>query len=250
MAADQQNAISLRSVSLSYGATSVLDKLDLDLPGRQLTAIVGRSGCGKSTLIKLVNGLLRPDRGSVLINGQSIDYDALPELRRDMGYAVQGTGLFPHLSVADNITLLARLNQQPAADIENRLHELLQMMQLSPELLPRFPYQLSGGQQQRVGLCRALFLNPPFLLLDEPFAAVDPLNRIEIQQQMLAIQQHSPRTCLLVTHDMGEAMRLADHILVMGQGRIITHTSTEALRSEQNEADPDLLLLKLLEREQ
>ncbi len=248
MPADQQNAaISLTAVSKSFAGQPVLQSLSLDLPAQRITAVIGRSGCGKSTLIKMVNGLLSPDNGSVAIDGQPLDYQDLPRLRRGIGYAVQGTGLFPHMSAADNISLLAQLEGWSPERIEARLDELINLVQLEPSLLSRHPHQLSGGQQQRVGLCRALILNPPILLLDEPFAALDPLTRLEVQEQLLIMQQAEPRTCVLVTHDMAEAMRLASNILVMGHGEILAHGDAETLRRDNPDLDADHLLLTLLE---
>jgi osmoprotectant transport system ATP-binding protein len=248
MPANQQNAaISFSAVSKSFAKETVLQSLSLDLPDKQLTAVIGRSGCGKSTLIKMINGLLKPDSGEVALGGAALDYSDLPRLRRGIGYAVQGTGLFPHLSAADNITLLAQLEGWESARIEARMDELLTLVQLDRAILQRFPSQLSGGQQQRVGLCRALILNPPLLLLDEPFAALDPLTRLDVQEQLLAMQQAEPRSCVLVTHDMAEAMRLADNILVMGHGEILAHGDAHTLRSDNPDLDPDHLLLALLE---
>jgi osmoprotectant transport system ATP-binding protein len=248
MPANQQNAaISFSAVSKSFAKETVLQSLSLDLPDKQLTAVIGRSGCGKSTLIKMINGLLKPDSGEVALGGAALDYSDLPRLRRGIGYAVQGTGLFPHLSAADNIALLGQLEGWQPARIEARIDELLPLVQLDPAILQRFPNQLSGGQQQRVGLCRALILNPSLLLLDEPFAALDPLTRLEVQDQLLAMQRAEPRTCVLVTHDMAEAMRLADNILVMGHGEILAHGDADTLRRNHPDMDPDHLLLALLE---
>ncbi len=248
MPANQQNAaISLSAVSKHFADNIVLQTLDLELPARQLTVVIGRSGCGKSTLLKLINGLIRPDKGDVAVHGRPIDYTNLPTLRKSIGYAVQGTGLFPHLTARENISLLARLENWDTPKIDARIIELLSLVQLDHSVLEKFPNQLSGGQQQRIGLCRALVLNPPLLLLDEPFAALDPLTRLDVQEQLLIMQGAEPRTCVLVTHDMAEAMRLADHILVMGDGEILAHTTPEALRRDDPDMDADHLLLKLLD---
>ena len=246
---DQQPAaISLSAVSKNFAEEAVLQSISVEIESNRITVIVGRSGCGKSTLLKLINGLCLPDEGSVAIAGEPIDYADLPALRTGIGYAVQGVGLFPHLTARENIVLLAQVVGWDEQRIDGRLQELLPMAQLEADILDRYPHQLSGGQQQRVGLCRALVLNPPLLLLDEPFAALDPLTRLDVQQQLLALQQGEPRTCVLVTHDMAEALRLGDEILVMGSGEILARTDSEQLRRENPQLDADHLLLTMLEQ--
>ena len=210
--------------------------------------MIGPSGCGKSTLLKLCNGLVRPDSGQVRVFGQPMDYHSLPRLRRRLGYAVQGTGLFPHLSARDNITLLATLEGWSPADIAGRLDQLLALSHLRQEQLDRYPHQLSGGQQQRVGLCRAMMLRPEVLLLDEPFAAIDPITRAEIQQQLLALHRAEPTTAVLVTHDIREALYLADHIVIMAAGRVIRNEAKAALLERGAGQEPESLLHALLEQ--
>lgn len=240
------SALSLESVSKQFGDTYALNAVDVVFPEDRITAVIGPSGCGKSTLLKLCNALVRPDTGRVRVFGQPIDYEALPPLRRRLGYAVQGTGLFPHLSASENITLLASLEGWPEPDIEARLTELLALSHLQPEQLARYPHQLSGGQQQRVGLCRAMMLRPEILLLDEPFAAIDPITRADIQQQLLALHRAEPTTAVLVTHDMREALCLADHIVIMASGKIISSESKAALLERGAGRDPETLLHELL----
>lgn len=213
---------------------------------REVTALVGASGCGKSTLLKLCNGLLRPDGGEVRAFGDPLDYQHLPALRRRMGYAVQGTGLFPHLSARDNIDLGARLAGWGAKEMEARIDELLQLMHLDAALLTRFPHQLSGGQQQRVGLCRAMMLRPEVLLLDEPFAAIDPITRQDIHDQLLAIMVEEPVTALLVTHDMREAMQLSERIVVLAAGSVRFDARVEALKAEYAGDEPEVILKRVL----
>ena len=229
-----------------FGAVTALDTVSLTVPSGGFTAIVGRSGCGKSTLLKLCNGLEQPDSGTVRLGGQVLDYQRLETTRRNIGYAVQGTGLFPHLDVAANIALLARLSHWSKTDIEERVTALVQLMQLPAEVVSRYPHALSGGQQQRVGLCRAMMLRPPALLLDEPFAAIDPLTRRDIHQHMLQLHAQEPCTTLLVTHDMQEAMLLADTIVVMDAGAIVQQLSTQELRQKASGADPEAVLLSLI----
>jgi len=238
--------LSLEAVGKRYGATRALDDVSLNFAEGRITAVIGRSGCGKSTLLKLCNGLVAPDAGSVRVFGKSMNYSDLPPLRRRMGYAVQGTGLFPHLTARENITLLASLAQWQRGRIEQRLAELLQLTHLQAEQLTKYPHQLSGGQQQRVGLCRAMMLRPEILLLDEPFAAIDPITRADIHQQLLEVHAAEPTTVVLVTHDMREAMRLAEHLVIMDEGRVRCSAGKAALLEANPAVEPDALLQLLM----
>ena len=238
--------LSLNSVCKAYDDTRALDGISLEFAENRITAVIGRSGCGKSTLLRACNGLVVPDRGAVEVFGQPLDHDNLSRLRRRMGYAVQGTGLFPHLSARANITLLASLEGWGQERVRQRLSELLQLTQLKDDQLNKYPHQLSGGQQQRVGLCRAMMLRPEILLLDEPFAAIDPITRTDIHRQLLQLHQAEPTTAVLVTHDMREAMQLADHIVVMEEGRISSSTATSNLRQDNPHKDPEELLQLLM----
>jgi osmoprotectant transport system ATP-binding protein len=238
--------LSLNAASKYYGGHTALDEVTLELTEHAVTAVIGRSGCGKSTLLKLCNGLVRPDRGEVRLFDKPLDYGDLPRLRRRIGYAVQGTGLFPHLSAGDNITLLATLDGWRADRIERRLVTLLELCQLERSLLVRYPHQLSGGQQQRVGLCRALMLRPPLLLLDEPFAAIDPITRLDIHRQLELLQAAEPTTTVLVTHDMQEALRLAQQLVIMDAGRVIHSGSRSAILARCGSDSPHALLQSLL----
>lgn len=240
------SVLRLDSIRKSYAGVTVLDQTSLEFAQNQITAIIGRSGCGKSTLLRICNGLVIPDAGEVKVFGQPLNYSALPALRRRLGYAVQGTGLFPHLDVRKNITLLAALEGWDESRINRRLAELLQLTQLQEDQLTSYPHQLSGGQQQRVGLCRAMMLHPEIMLLDEPFAAIDPITRIDMHRQLLDLHRAEPSTVVMVTHDMHEAMRLANDIVVMSQGRISCHRTTQSLRDENPGIEPDELLLSLM----
>ena len=239
-------ALELDAVSKSFAGRTVLRNLSLSFGAGSVTAIVGASGCGKSTLLKLCNGLLRPDAGAVRAFGETLDERKLPELRRRIGYAVQGTGLFPHLTARDNISLGASLAGWDGAAIGARVEELLDLMHLDESLLDRYPHQLSGGQQQRVGLCRAMMLRPDALLLDEPFAAIDPITRFDIHQQLLEILAAVPATVILVTHDMREAMLLAQRIVVMHDGAVRIDESATALRESRPGLEPEALLQSLM----
>lgn len=217
--------IVLRGVSKAYGPEMVLSQVDLSLTDGATTALVGPSGAGKSTLLQLINGLVRPGAGTVEVFGRPIDYARLPELRLRIGYAVQGNGLFPHLRAGDNMTLLARLAGWPRDRIRARASELMELVGLPASYSQRYPHELSGGQQQRVGLCRAMMLDPPMLLLDEPFASLDAPSRREIHAEFLRLQAWAPRTVVLVTHDASEAMRLAQRVVILRQGGIVQHAT-------------------------
>ena len=207
-------------VGKRYGELVVFDDLCLALPKQQTTAIVGASGSGKTTILQMVNALERPDHGSIKVFGDSIPQHRLQEFRQRMGYAVQGAGLFPHLSARDNITLVARLQGWSEQRIQQRFEELMQAMELPLSVAERPPRELSGGQQQRVGLCRSLMLEPDMLLLDEPFSAVDPVTRLGLYERFEEVQRVQAMSTLLVTHDIREARRLADFLVVLRQGQI------------------------------
>ncbi len=212
--------IQFEHVSRAYAQTVAVDAVDYTVVKGSTTALIGPSGSGKSTLLQMINGLVKPDSGTVEIFGEPIDYDNLPQLRLKIGYAVQGTGLFPHMSCANNVTLLARLNGWDKKRIDDRLEELLSLVELERSVAERYPHELSGGQQQRLGLCRAMMLNPPVLILDESFAALDPITKNEIHGHFLRLQAAEPRTIILVTHDLREALKLGDQLVILNRGRI------------------------------
>src|SRR5262249_44340357 len=215
--------IAFDRVSKFYDREKAVQDVSITFADDLTTAVVGPSGSGKSTLLQLINGLVRPSQGSVFVFGKEIDYHRLPELRRQIGYAVQGTGLFPHLSVEGNITLLARLAKWDRERIRARAEELMRLVGLPVEYARRYPHELSGGQQQRVGLCRAMMLNPRIFLLDEPFGALDPITRKEIHREFLRLQEAEARTIVLVTHDLAEARKLAQQLVVLERGRVAQH---------------------------
>jgi len=219
------SCVEFSNLQKSFGQQIIIAGISLEIPAGITTAIVGESGSGKTTLLQLVNGLLRPDEGEVKIFGTSLDYGNLSAVRRGMGYAVQGAGIFPHLTVFENVTIVARLSGWSASDVEERYQQLLALLEMSDEFSTRYPHSLSGGQQQRVSLCRAMMLNPPLLLLDEPFSALDPITRTTIHEQFLRLQQIEPRSVLFVTHDMTEARKLAQHVVIMQQGNLLQQGS-------------------------
>jgi osmoprotectant transport system ATP-binding protein len=212
--------IVFENVAKYYGKTAALDEISLVLPAGVTSAVIGPSGSGKSTLLETINGLVFPDKGNLQVFGTPIDYENLTALRRRIGYALQGTGLFPHLTVRRNISLLATLEKWSRVRIEARIAELLELVNLPSGYLYRFPHELSGGERQRVGLCRAIMLDPAIFLLDEAFGALDPITRSEIHQAFLKLQRLRPRTIVLVTHDLREAIKLADFIVIMDDGHI------------------------------
>ncbi len=212
--------IVFQDVSKFYQAQQVLKNISLTIQAQAITVLIGPSGSGKSTLLQLVNGLIRPEEGELLVFQNAIDYDNITALRRRIGYAVQGTGLFPHLTIKQNIALLAGLESWPPEKIVKRVNYLINLVNLKSGHLDKYPHQLSGGEQQRVGLCRAMMLNPEIFLLDEPFGALDPITRNEIHDEFVLLQKTEPRTIILVTHDLREAVKLADTIVVLNNGQV------------------------------
>lgn len=207
-------------VSKFYQTQRVLKDVSFEIRPKTITVIIGPSGSGKSTLLQLINGLIRPEEGELLVFQKAIDYGSLTALRRRIGYAVQGTGLFPHLTTRKNISLLASLENWSSEKITKRVKYLMNLVNLKPDYLDKYPHQLSGGEQQRVGLCRAMMLNPEIFLLDEPFGALDPITRNEIHDEFVMLQKSEPRSIVLVTHDLREAVKLADIIVVLNSGEI------------------------------
>lgn len=214
--------IRIEGLTKRYGASTVVDQVHMHVPRGSVTVIVGTSGSGKSTLLRMVNRLIEPTAGRVLIDGQDTRGEPPARLRRRIGYVIQGNGLFPHRTVEQNVATVPHLLGWDAARIERRVRELLEVFQLDPALYAgKYPHQLSGGQQQRVGVARALAAEPVVLLMDEPFGALDPIIRSKAQDDLLAIQRRFGTTVLLVTHDMDEAFRLGDRVAVMSGGRLL-----------------------------
>jgi osmoprotectant transport system ATP-binding protein len=211
----------LRNVSKRYGERLALAPTDLECSQGTTTVLIGPSGCGKSTLLRMVAGLVVPDTGSVEIAGQVLSRENAETLRRRLGYVIQDGGLFPHLSARDNVALVARFLKMPTDKIDQRIAALGALVRLDEAALRRFPKELSGGQRQRVGVMRALMLDPPLVLLDEPLGALDPITRGELQTELKEIFRQFAKTVLLVTHDMAEAAHFGDTIALMRDGRIV-----------------------------
>ena len=222
--------IEIDRITKVYGSTTAVDAVSMTAETGTITAIVGTSGSGKTTLLRMINRLVEPTSGEVRINGESTEAIAPHLLRRRIGYAIQGHGLFPHHTVARNIGAVPELLGWPRDRIRARVDELLTLFSMEPEAFrDRYPADLSGGQQQRVGVARALASRPDLLLMDEPFGALDPVTRGRLQDEFTAIRRRRGITAILVTHDMDEAFRLADRIAVMDAGQILQIDTPERL---------------------
>ena len=228
--------ILLRGVSKRFGAVEALQPIDLEIDAGRTTVLIGPSGCGKSTLLRLLAGLLRPDAGEILCQGQALEQTDIEDWRRRLGYVIQDGGLFPHMTGRQNAALMARHLGWDDGRVETRLRELLELTRLPADALERYPAELSGGQRQRVALMRALMLDPPLLLLDEPLGALDPMVRAGLQADLREIFRRLGKTVVLVTHDMGEAAFLGDAIVLLRQGRLLQRGGLEDLL--ERPADP------------
>lgn len=220
--------IELKNVSRRFGDTVAVDGVNLTIETGEVCVLVGSSGCGKSTTLRMINRLLPHSAGEILVDGEDITTMNPEQLRLNMGYVIQGTGLFPHWTVARNIAMVPRLLNWPRERVDARVDELMSLLDLDPcAHANKYPQQLSGGQAQRVGVARALAADPNILLMDEPFGALDAITRENLQLEMLRIQKQVRKTTVFVTHDIDEALKLATRIAVMDQGRIIQHDTPE-----------------------
>ncbi len=214
-------AIEFRNICKSYGEKAVLENFNLSIEKGEFVTIIGSSGCGKTTALKLVNGLLTPDSGEILIDGEDIAGTDQVQLRRNIGYAIQGSVLFPHMTVEQNIAYVpSLLNRRDKKRTREAVDKWMGIVGLDAELKGRYPDELSGGQQQRVGIARALAASPELLLMDEPFGAVDEITRSQLQSELRRIYEQTGITVLFVTHDIAEALRLGTKVLVMDAGKI------------------------------
>jgi osmoprotectant transport system ATP-binding protein len=222
--------IVIESLTKRYGSTTAVDAVSMVIERNSITVIVGTSGSGKSTLLRMINRLIEPTSGRVLIEDRDTASEPGHQLRRRIGYVIQGHGLFPHRTVAENIGTVPRLLGWEEDRIRARSAQLLEALQLEPaQYSEKYPYQLSGGQQQRVGVARALAAEPALLLMDEPFGALDPIIREKAQDDLLDIQRKFGTTIVLVTHDIDEAFRLGDRVAVMSEGRLLQYDRPEVL---------------------
>jgi osmoprotectant transport system ATP-binding protein len=229
-----RNAIEFRGVFYRLNGAGILVDLNLEVRSGETLVLLGRSGSGKTTTLKLINHLLTPSSGEIWVEGRPLrDWDVI-RLRRTMGYVIQEVGLFPHFTIERNIGLVPSIENWPAARIKERVAELLRLVGLDAQIAERFPRELSGGQRQRVGVARALAADPPILLMDEPFGALDPLTRSELQREFLALQKRLGKTVVFVTHDLGEALLLSSRIALMEAGKLIAiQTRSEFLASSE-----------------
>ncbi|MDO4903037.1 MAG: ABC transporter ATP-binding protein [Limosilactobacillus sp.] len=226
-----ETIIEFKNVKKKYGDRTVIPDLNFSIKQGELITILGSSGSGKTTTLRMVNGLIKADEGEVIVGGQKLAEQDIVELRRHIGYVVQQVGLFSHMTVAENIAVVPKMLKWDQARIEKRVNELLNLVQLDPEkIADRYPSQLSGGQQQRVGVARALAVNPPFVLFDEPFGALDALIRVDLQREIKRIHESlGNKTFLFVTHDINEALFLGHRVMVMKDGQIEQFDTPENL---------------------
>jgi osmoprotectant transport system ATP-binding protein len=227
--------IKLEGVSKTYGAHVALAPTTLTLSARSTAVLIGPSGCGKSTMLRLIIGLVAADSGRVWIAGEELHRDNVARLRHSIGYVIQDGGLFPHLTARRNVELLAHYLRKPRAWIDDRTRLLAELVRIPARLLERFPTELSGGQRQRVSLMRALMLDPPILLLDEPLGALDPITRYQLQEELKRIFAELAKTVVLVTHDMSEAAYFGDHIVLLRSGHVVQAGTFGELRDHPAE---------------
>lgn len=215
------------NVSKAYKEHNVIENINLEINKGELVVLIGPSGCGKTTILKMINRLIEPSDGQIKINGTDIEAQDPIELRRNIGYVIQQTGLFIHMTVRENIEIIPRFAKMPVSEIVDRTVKLMETVGLPEEFLDRYPNHLSGGQQQRVGVARAFAMNPDIILMDEPFSALDPLTRSQLQDELVSLQSKLHKTIVFVTHDMDEAVKIADRICILQGGRILQYDTPE-----------------------
>ena len=229
--------IEFKNISKYYQNKTILHNINLSIRDGEFVVLIGESGCGKTTTLKMINKLIRPSEGKILINDKDISQVDTISLRRRMGYVIQQIGLFPHMTIEENIKLIARLNSHDEDKINENAIKLMKMVNLDPDkYLGVYPSELSGGQQQRAGVVRAFMTDPEIILMDEPFSALDPITRSQIQNALLDMQENLKRTIVFVTHDMDEAIKLADRICIMENGQITQFDTPEyILKNPEND---------------
>ena len=227
--------IRLEGVSKHYGGHVALESTTLDFAAQRTTVLIGPSGCGKSTVLRLIVGLAVADAGRVWIGDDELRRDNIQSLRHGIGYVIQDGGLFPHLTAGRNVRLLASYLEYPRTWIDERIRMLCELVRIPCHLLERFPGELSGGQRQRISLMRALMLDPPILLLDEPLGALDPVTRFELQEELRSLFEQLRKTVVLVTHDMGEAAHFGDQIVLLRSGKVVQRGTIKDLQLQPAE---------------
>ena len=222
--------IRFEKISKKYGNTAVLSDISFDIEKGNLVVLIGPSGCGKTTLLKIINRLIKPSSGDLFLNGESIfDKDEI-ELRRNIGYVIQQTGLFPHMTIRQNMEIIPLLQKRDKREVAQKSLQLMEMIGLDPALyLDRYPSQLSGGQQQRIGVARAFACDPEVILMDEPFSALDPPTRLQLQEELAQLQSTVRKTIVFVTHDMDEAVKIADKICILNGGTVVQYDTVEEI---------------------
>lgn len=220
--------LELKNVSKKFKNKIILNNINLKINQGELVVLIGPSGCGKTTTLKMINKLVVPTSGEISINGKNISQEDTIQLRRNMGYVIQQTGLFPHMTVRENIGLIPFIQKSPSEEIRKNTVELLKMVDMDPEeYMDRYPAELSGGQQQRIGVARAFATDPDIILMDEPFSALDPITRSQLQDELYNLHNELKKTIVFVTHDMDEALKLGDRICIMKDGDIIQYDTPE-----------------------
>lgn len=215
------NAIVFKGIRKQYGEEVVIDNLDMEIPRGNIVVLIGPSGCGKTTTLKMINRLIEPSAGNIIVNGKDAMSVSAVQLRRGIGYVIQQIGLMPHMTVADNIALVPRISKGKKHVDQAKIDRMLEMVGLDPRTYRnRYPFELSGGQQQRIGVARALMNDPEIILMDEPFSALDPITREQLQDELIKLNEELHKTIVFVTHDMDEALKIADQIVVMHEGKI------------------------------
>jgi osmoprotectant transport system ATP-binding protein len=231
------NLIEFKNIVKKYRNKTIIKPFSIDIEAGQLVVFIGPSGCGKTTLLKMINKLIQPSAGKIFVNGKDISNMDAIELRRNIGYVIQNTGLFPHMSIRENLELIPKLKGEDPTKIAEKTEELLHVVGLNPsEFLDRFPKELSGGQQQRVGVARAFSTDSDIILMDEPFSALDPVTRNSLQDELVQMQKELNKTIIFVTHDMDEAIKIADKICILKDGDILQFDTPEnILKNPANE---------------
>lgn len=244
--------IAFHNVAKSIGDVSIIKGMDLQIEAGELFVLIGPSGCGKTTTMKMINRLIEPSAGRIDINGADISKADPVELRRNIGYVIQQIGLFPHMTIGQNVALVPKLKKMEKAQYEKKVDELLDMVGLDPKVFKdRYPAELSGGQQQRVGVIRAMAADPPIILMDEPFSALDPISREQLQDELVRLQRTIKKTIVFVTHDMDEAIKIADRICIMNNGSVVQlDTPNRLLQRPANEFVADFIGVKRLRKVQ
>jgi len=235
--------IEFKNIVKKYRTKTIINPFSLKIDAGQLVVFIGPSGCGKTTLLKMINKLIQPSSGQIFVNGTDITTMNPIELRRNIGYVIQNTGLFPHMSIKENLELIPKLKGEDPASIEKKTYELLELVGLEPkEYLQRYPKELSGGQQQRIGVARAFSTNSDIILMDEPFSALDPVTRSSLQDELFQMQKELNKTIIFVTHDMDEAIKIADKICILKDGNILQFDTPEnILKNPSNQFVEDFI---------